>query len=384
MSYPFLSNLRPGARIHTIAWFRGEFSTLPSCIDIGLSPSQINDAVADDSGPTICEDKAKILYFLATDLRVDLYSGKTATRFPPGARGQMRSAAHVIAGSWFAIDLDELTAAIWAAILKKLQAAGLRFCAYSTWSYGLPAKPGIRVRVLLYMDRALAPADWHRAWHVLNQHFFAGLADPKTRYLYQQAGIWATSADRAHLAFRHVGGSHLLSADSLLAAAPSPPPQALVPSRGWAGLTTIGKDNPNVLAQVAQTLYWLDANAYDQWTRTLAGLKALVARSDLSPDTARTLWLRWSASASAAAQTHNDDPRYAPEALWDRWTPTTAPPEALAATLFALARDHAQAVFTAELSQGQLSPHGLQAGRYLATFHRRLYQKLRQTAPHGG
>ncbi|MFZ1539316.1 MAG: hypothetical protein WAT23_18290 [Chromatiaceae bacterium] len=382
MSYPFLSAHRPGAPIHHIAWLPGQYSTLPSCVDRDRSASWIIDAVADEGGPRLVEEKGRVTYFLTTPLRIAPYVGKTAAKFPLGAQGQMRSASHVLAGTWLAFDLDGLTEAIWSAILDRLQASEAKFCSYTTWSFGLASKPGIRVRTLLFLDRGLAPQDWTRAWQVINAHYFEGLADPKTQYLHQQAGVWATTADRAPQSFRIVGGTHLLAADVLLAAAPPLKPKSLVPSRSWCGLTVPGKDNTTVLAQTRLALQWLDANDYNTWTgRALAGLKALVARQDLSGDTARSLWLMWSASASEVARAHNDDSRYNPENMWDRWVPTAAPPDGLAGSFYAAARDNARGLVESELGQGHLSACGEQAARYLAVYHYRMFQEMLRTAP---
>lgn len=385
MSFPFQSQHRANDPIHSITWFRGQKNTIPSCIEREYSSTQIIDTVADEDGPRLVEDKARAPYILTTDLRVAPYVAKTASRFSPGAEGQMRSAAHVIAGSWMAIDCDGLAEAIWKAIHDRLKASGITFCAYSTWSYGLPSKPGIRVRILLFLDRALASQDWSRAWHVINQYFFNGLADPKTKYLHQQAGAWATAPDRAHLAFRHVGGQYLLSADDLLAAAPPVKPKPQVPSRGWSALGIPGvADNPRVLTQATRALDWLDANDYATWTgRGLPGLKGLVATRDLSPQTARSLWLIWTTTAGEEAQTHNADRRYHPGVMWDGWTPSTAPPEALTGAFFAAARDQARELLVTESRQGRLSARGLLAARYLADYHRRLFQELLQAAQQG-
>ena len=385
MRFPFQSQRRANDPIHDISWFRRQNDTLPSSIDIGCSASWITNVVADEDGPRPVTDKHLATYCLATDLLRAPYVGKTASRFPLGAEGQMRSAAHVIAGSWLAIDCDGLAEAIWKAIHDRLKASGIKYCAYSTWSFGLPSKPGIRVRILLFLDRALAPQDWTRAWHVINQHFFDGLADPKTKYLHQQAGTWATAPDRAHLAFRHVGGHYLLSADDLLAAAPPVKAKPQVPSRGWSALGIPGvADNPRVVTQATRALDWLDANDYATWTgRGLPGLKGLVATRDLSPQTARSLWLTWTTTAGEEAQTHNADRRYHPEVMWDGWTPSTAPPEALAGAFFAAARDQARELLVTESRQRRLSARGEQAARYLADYHRRLFHELLHAAQQG-
>jgi hypothetical protein len=385
MSYPFLSAHRPGAPIHSVAWHHGQYNTIPSCVDCDRSASWIIDAVADESGPRLVEEKGQAIYFLTTPLRIAPYVGKTAEKFPRGAQGQMRSASHVIAGTWFPFDLDGLTEAIWTAILDRLQASGAKFCVYTTWSFGLASKPGIRVRTLLFLDRGLAPQDWTRAWQVINAHYFEGLADPKTQYLHQQAGVWATAADRAPQSFRHVGGQYLLSADDLLATAPPVKPKLQVPSRGWSGLAIPGvADNPRVVTQATRALDWLDANDYATWTgRGLPGLKGLVATRDLSPQTARSLWLTWTTTAGEEAQTHNADRRYHPEVMWDGWTPSTAPPEALTGALFAAARDQARELLVTESRQGRLSARVLLAARYLADYHRRLFQELLHAAQQG-
>ena len=126
MSFPFQSQRRANDPIHDITWFRRQNDTLPSSIDIGCSASWITNVVADEDGPRPVTDKHLATYCLATDLLRAPYVGKTASRFPLGAEGQMRSAAHVIAGSWLAIDCDGLEEAIWKAIHDRLKASGIK------------------------------------------------------------------------------------------------------------------------------------------------------------------------------------------------------------------------------------------------------------------
>jgi len=378
----FVSSTAGSLSICDISLLKGAYSTIPRVIEQDLVPSQISDRVCDEDGPAVVEIKEQGYFFLTASLHEGPLIGKTRLRYPEGTIGKMRSASHVDPSSWFPFDLDGLSEAQLATIRERLLEAGIRHVFFSTHSNGRQDKPGLRARLLLFADRRLAPEEWVRVWHAINQHLLDGLADPATASLAQQAGCWATSQDRVPQAFRYTGGKRLLNANALLAAAPPAKPKSVIPSMGWRGLASGGHDDPKTLRQLPHALDWLDANDYPVWMRTLGGLKGLVATGRLTEATAQRLWLTWSETATAAAQAHNDDARYNPEHLWDCWVPT-APPEALIGTLFVQARDRARDTAQAEVRNGNLSPRGEQAARYLAEFHPAEFQALLRTVQHG-
>lgn len=362
-----LSSTTPSARIFAVTFFRGPFATIPSTEEAGLTASQIIDRTAPEDGPLLAEDKARVPYFVACALKVAPFVGKTAERYP-GQSGKQRSASHVTAGAWFAFDLDGITPEDKARILGRLEASGALFCAYSTYSHG-KTPDEVRMRVLLFIDRALEPLPWADVWHVLNRVFFDGLADVATAKLSQQAGVWATHPEREGAAFRVMNRGALLSADALLALVPpkAERPQRVRPKASGAALA----------GRYADALVMTGAESFAPWMTGLSALKAAVLLGELPEDDAAGLWFAFSESGSDAAKAHNDDKRYDPAHLWETWEPTAAPAEGLVGKLFANARDAALSACRADVARvGHLTDEGLRAARYLAKYHPRAFDEL--------
>lgn len=362
-----LSSTAPSARIFDVTFFRGPFATIPSTEEAGLTASQIIDRTAPEDASLLAEDKAHVPYFVPCALKVAPFVGKTAERYP-GQSGKQRSASHVTTGAWFAIDLDGITPEDKARILGRLVASGVLFCAYSTYSHGKNPDE-VRMRVLVFMDRALEPLQWADVWHVLNRVFFDGLADVATAKLSQQAGVWATDPAREGAAFRVMTRGALLSADALLALVPPKVerPQRLRPKVSGAALT----------GRYADALAMIGADKFAPWMTGLSALKAGVMLGELPEDDAAGLWFAFSDSGSDAAKAHNDDKRYDPAHLWETWEPTAAPAEGLAGKLFASARDAALSACRADVARvGHLTAEGLRAARYLAKYHPRAFDEL--------
>lgn len=354
------------APIHDIAWFPGAFEPLPSAMEPCLTADAIIAAVAPESGPRLVADKHMVLYFVPARLRQAPYVGKTAERHP-GESGFQRSSSHVVHGSWFAFDLDGLDAAAWARVWDSLATSGAKFAVYSSYSNGAPGKPGVRARVLLFMDRALDPVDWARAWGVVNEHLLLGLADKATGKLYQQAGVWATHPSRASQAFRRVQEGALLSADALLAHAPQ------VRLRASTTATSTGTIPPRggrvSRKRLEQALGWLDSSDYEVWMSTCLGLQAAVRLGHVSDAEGQDLWLAFSDRADESAKARNTDNRYNPEVMWERMVPTAAPLEALFGGLLARARDEATRHIRNALAIGSVTPDGQRAAAYLGAYH---------------
>lgn len=362
-----LSSTPPSARIFAVTFFRGPFATIPSTEEAGLTASQIIDRTAPEDASLLAEDKAHVPYFVPCALKVAPFVGKTAERYP-GQSGKQRSASHVTAGAWFAIDLDCITTEDKARILGRLVAAEVLLCTYSTYSHGKNPDE-VRMRVLLFVDRALEPLQWADVWHVLNRVFFDGLADAATAKLSQQAGVWAADPERAGVAFRVMNWGALLSADALLALVPPKVerPQRVRPKVSGAALT----------GRYADALAMIGADKFAPWMTGLSALKAAVLLGEVSEDDAAGLWFAFSDSGSDAAKAHNDDKRYDPAHLWETWEPTAAPAEGLAGKLFASARDAALSACRGDVARvGHLTAEGLHAARYLAKYHPRAFDEL--------
>lgn len=362
-----LSSTAPSAQVFAVSGFPGPFITIPSAEYAGQTASQIIDMVAPEDGPRLAEDKARVPYFVPCLLKVAPFVGKTAERYP-GQSGKQRSASHVTAGAWFAIDLDGITPEDKARILGRLVASEALFCAYSTYSHGKNPDE-VRMRVLVFMDRALEPLQWADVWHVLNRVFFDGLADVATAKLSQQAGVLATHPAREGAAFRVMNRGALLSADALRALVPPKVerPQRVRPKVSGAALT----------GRYADALAMIGADKFAPWMTGLSALKAGVMLGELPEDDAAGLWFAFSDSGSDAAKAHNDDKRYDPAHLWETWEPTAAPAEGLAGKLFASARDAALSACRADVARvGHLTAEGLHAARYLVKYHPRAFDEL--------
>lgn len=367
----FLSTVAVDAPIHDITWFPGFFEPIPSAMEPCLAADAIIAAVAPELGPRLVADKHCVLYFVPARLRQAPYVGKTAERHP-GESGFQRSSSHVAHGSWFAFDLDGLDAEAWTRVWESLATSGAKFAAYTSYSHG--AKPGVRVRVVTFVDRPLNPVDWARAWGVVNERLLLGLADKKTGHLAQPAGVWATHPSRASQSFHRVQDGALLSADALLAQVPQ------ARSRTSTAATSTGTASPRggrvSYKRLGQALSWLDPEDYETWTSTCLGLQAAVRLGHVSDTEGQNLWLTFSDRADERFKARNTDNRYNPEVLWARMVPTAAPLEALFGGLLARARDEATRHIRNALAIGSITPDGQRAARYLGQYHPRAIEQI--------
>lgn len=372
------SSVEPSTRVHGLTFFRGQFGVRPTAEYDGCSWRDVVRMVAGDV--RLEADKARAPYFVPCGLVVAPYTGKTAERFP-GQEGKQRSSSHVTPSSWFAFDIDSLSADGWEQMRLALGAAGVAFCAYSTYSHGV--EPGtVRVRVLLFMDRTLAAEQWAQAWRVVNGRLLDGKADAATAKLYQLAGVWATHPSREDKAFCVDGDGALLSADALMALAPP-----VVERRRVRAVSRelVGGGAGEAVEKYAGALCQLDAGSYVQWMCGLDGLRAAVAEGVLSEADGYRLWMEYTASASEAAQANNEDARYCPERLWDEWS-REAVPQGLIGRMFAEARDTALDRVMDEhnnnkrngLEDTPLSAEAQGAAMYLLMYHGRVFDQLKQ------
>jgi hypothetical protein len=106
--------------------------------------------------------------------------------------GKMRSKAHVTEAFFLIIDIDGLSETELISCQEQLKDAGVTYLAYTTFSHGDPAKPGMRVRMCIPFNRPVAPDDYSSAWRGFDQKYFGGQvskADPSGAKLYQQQGV---------------------------------------------------------------------------------------------------------------------------------------------------------------------------------------------------
>jgi hypothetical protein len=355
--------------IYAMTTFQGQRSTIPSAEYAGLTTSGVIATIAPKDGPVVLTEKANAPHFVPCLLQVAPYVGLTAQRFPAGAGGKQRSSQHVTESAWFAFDCDDISPEAKATVLRKL--VGFDHCAYSTHGHSKEAGK-VRMRVLLFMDRALAPADWSAVWCVVNGLVFDGKADVATSKLHQCAAVWTAHPERVAQSFRHVGRGKPLDADQLLSMAPKPTARApqFIPRPTAPGVRR---------SRYESALRYLDAGDYGVWLGGLMSLRAAVEVGDMADSEARAVWRAWTASAPASRQSRNGEAQYDPEGMWDRHPKPTTSPDILTASLFAKARGRAEQYLRAEMP-GTLSQRALDAATYLATNHHNLFTSIVEAA----
>ena len=217
------STMPPNSWRGALTGFACKLCTAP---DFELSDASIQEiaaTVAPADGPALVGDKDRVTYFVPGLLRDAPLVGKTlahAVKRGQRTTGKQRAAGHFVEACFMIFEFDGLKDVQWDLVLERLKTTGLHFVTYSTWSHGRADKPGVRVRVLVFLDRPLAAQEYAQAWHGGNAKIFNGLADPTGAKPYQQQGGFATSPDRAALAFRIVGKVGIVSAAAFIAAAP--------------------------------------------------------------------------------------------------------------------------------------------------------------------
>ena len=372
-----ISTMPPNNWRGALTGFACKLCTAP---DFELSDATIQEiaaTVAPADGPALVGDKDRVTYFVPGLLRNAPLVEKTLVRSI--ARGQptigkQRSAGHFVEACFMIFEFDGLEDEQWDLVLERLKTTGLHFVAYSTWSHGRADKPGVRVRVLVFLDRPLAAPEYARAWHSGNAVIFNGLADPTGAKPYQQQGVWATSPDRAALAFRVVGRGAITSSDALIAAAPEVArPFKVSGSAATNADLLLGVSLPT-LARLRAAAPWINTDTYEQWMRAMMACAAL--KPYIGEHEATNLAEGISCNAPDGTQARNTDAQYDPAVIVEQQTPTM-PPEAAAGTLFAMARDSAIATVKADRGKAQLSDRGRAAALYLATHHRAAFNDLK-------
>lgn len=352
-----------------ISFFENAFETRPAVIRENLTCEGFAALVAPER-PFLCRAKERGRFFLATTLRDAPLIGKTLERALAAgqpAAGKMRSVAHVVAGWVLKLDLDGISGEKLAALRCRLHRAGIAHMLYSTYSHGL--KPGVRARLILFLDAALPPDDYRRATQGAAKTLLGASLDPSEGYLHQLAGVYVAHPDRAEQAFREVVlDGCCVSPSSLMAAAPG---------GGVQHVASAGRriQAPKELTEldrrkVIRALDWIDANEFRTWTKTGMMLKAL-----LPGEEGRALWINFSARASDSAKRRNVERKYDPASMWEGFAPVVSGTVALA-TLLTLARDGAAFVARQETAAGELTDVGQEAWVYLGRMHPQFADKL--------
>ena len=369
--------------MHTSEWrgnitgFACKLCTLPAFELRDATIPEVVNTVAPADGPALIANKDRVVYIVPTLLQDAPLVGKTlerATARGVSTIGKQRSASHVTSAAFMIFEFDGLHAEQCKIVHEKLYSSGLHYLIYTTWSHGRTDKPGVRARVIIFLDRELEPLEYAQAWAGGNAALFSGLADTTGARVYQQQGVWATAPEREHLAFRIVKKGALASVDALIDAAPkvTSVPASSRPTRISTPYLRVGVSASADRLRAA--LNWIDPNNYTSWISTLAGLRA--AALQIGEEAAHALWIEFSESADATAKAKNETDRYSPESMWARFSPSAAPVDALLGAIFARARDSALAAIGAERGRTEWSERGRKAYTYMAANHPKSIKKI--------
>ena len=357
-----------------VSVFSGQLRTIPEYMEQSITAGALAGVVCPKL-PFVTADKAHAPYALPCKLREALLVGKTLERAKARGLplwGYMRSSRHVTEGRWIKLDLDGIGKDDTRALLEKLDAVKLGYLLFSTWSHG--AKPRNRLRLILFLDRALPPAEYKRASQGAALWLMGQSLDPSEGGLHQLAGVYMCHPDRQAKAFRLVeigGDSYCVSADELLGPVPEP-----VKSHAYRSIPApiIGKN------KIGDALRWIDANQTSIWVSVGMALKALEPGFG---DDVLAHWLAFSDSADDEAKGKNDDDRYNPLTMWGAFAPAM-PVEAAKGQLLALGRGSAADVAKQALKSGELGAIGHEAMVYLEKNHSQFLSSLLADAGFGG
>ena len=355
---------------YAVTVFPSSRETLPCAERVGLGWRSVVSVYAEKL--IITRDKTRVPYTVPCQLKEGPFVGKTAERMAKlgPSIGKQRSASHVTEARLLVFDFDGLIRAEMQGVLVALRGLMCLCLVYSSYSHGNPEKPGARFRVVIALDRLVEGREYTTLWTAINEQVFDSLADPSSRHMYQQQGVWASHPDWADKAFKFVGHGEPLVCDRWHTAK-------------TAQKTSAPRATPTPIAgnsRISAALRWIDANDTGTWQQIGMALKAL--EPELGAD-ALSHWLAFSESAEDTAKKQNNDSRYNPLTMWESFTPTM-PMEAAQGKLFALARDGAAAALNKSIKTGELSSNGREAVAYLEARHPRYLSSMLADAGIGG
>ena len=349
-----------------VSVFTGQFRTVPMHIKQKVTAKDLVDIVC-PIRPFITTEKANAPYALPCSLRNAPLIGKTLERAKEqglSLNGLMRSAAHVTEGGWIKLDLDSSGREETRDLLDKLNREGIGYLVYSTHSHGF--KPRNRLRLILFLDRALAPGEYKRASLGAALWLLGQSLDSSEGNLHQLAGVYMCHPDRQNKTFRlvDIGGDRCcVNADALLALIPEKPKSTAYSQANLLAITE---------TRMSIALAWIDANEFATWVKVGMALKALEVSLGIE---AMALWHNFSERANDSSKAHNDDDQYNPITMWGSFTPTM-PEDAATGMILGLAKKAAGAVLRDELAYGSLRDPGHHAVAYLEQYHPRFLNAL--------
>lgn len=356
-----------------LTMFTGQLHTTPAYEERGMTAVGLTGLIC-RVDPFITIDKTRAPYALPCTLRQAMLVGKTLERVKARGLpmfGYMRSASHVTEGRWIKLDLDGIGKDEARELIEKLDSLGIGYLLYSTHSHG--AKPRNRLRLVIFLDRELPPAEYKRASQGAAVWLLGGSLDKSEGALHQLAGVYMCHPDRRAKAFRLVdinGDRYCVSADALLALVP----EVVRPAYKSTPAPVIAK------SKIGDALRWIDPNDTGTWVQIGMALKALEV--ELGAD-ALGHWLAFSESAHDDSKDKNDDPRYEPGEMFNGFAPLMSA-EAALGRIMSMARDAAGEAVKEALACGDLGERGRKAVNYLEQRHPRFLNSLLAEAGIGG
>lgn len=203
----------------SLSLFQGFTGTRPVQELVDVSRDQLTQSICPEK-PTQIEDKRQGMYFVPCLLKEAPLTGKTlevAEKNGHPTVGKMRSKTHMTQATLLVMDIDGLSRREFRTGIKGLKRKKISFLWFTTHSYGHPEKPGIRVRLIIFLNRPVDLDEYSAVWNGVNQTFFAGKADASGANMYQQQGVWCCYPDRAAKARARRFDAGLADVDALMA-----------------------------------------------------------------------------------------------------------------------------------------------------------------------
>lgn len=347
--------------------FAGFFDTMLADELAGGRVALVINFITPGDSPILTNDKTNAPYYVPCLLKTAPLTPKTAAK-TGRTIGKQRSAAHMTHASFLVLDIDGMSQERFDALRDRLQAIGISFLVYSTFSHGYRDKPGVRARLVIPVDRPISPPEYSRAWLGFDAMVCDGAIaakDSSGKAMHQQQGVWATAPERAHLAFKIVHRAGVASADALIAAAPVQvltPRSVTRPVFGPGSFGTVERD------KIASALKLIDPNDYAVWMTVGSCAKAI---ENCLGSSAHGLWHEFSERGNDAAKAKNGDKQYDPDTVFDALHPSMTADAALG-TLMALAKKAA-----VELAVDGDRERALAALVHLRRFHPKTFEEMR-------
>lgn len=227
--------------------------------------------------PHILFDKNQGQYAVPCLLKVAPLIGNTleiAKMKGASTIGKMRSKDHVTDASMLMTDIDGVSESDLMSCLDQLKAEGLTFVAYTTHSHGNPQKPGMRVRLIIPLDRAVTMEEYTAASYGFDQNYFSGQvgnADSSCAKMYQQQGTWCCHPSRITQAKSWFHNSGVASSEVLIQLGRLIHPPVISPTAAETDRVNDETSSPTVpITKIIALMVWLDPDfTYLKWLRVI-------------------------------------------------------------------------------------------------------------------